>query len=972
MSMVMDFDQSFTGPVDWSFPSPNATPNHQSFGHDIFQTPKTTTLPSHFQDAFNTPQVQSFTTPRLQHAIATPQQGSRPQHYIPQPYAQPPSTSPQAQWHPHFAPEQVLPSNVPASQVQTPPPTRDSDARKVVHQPVAFGTPSTIATRRHMTPQRQVLDTREQTLQIQFPQVTQPFANTGPMTAPVRSTYQWQPSPVQVRQASTLEDPFMSNIPREMAWSFQGGDAFEGALQEQLSQTVSQSMASSVAPGTSLHATTMSSSIDPSLVYSSPVHLLPPVPARPRSAMPGAQSEQRRRVNAKHARTDTTSSGESASRPNLRRSNTTGSARSSNVPTDIFGRVLDVPRTASPLKRVGRTPLGSISEMSKQKHRSSVILTVDENGLARTETQDDSPTRSMRARYPGLFDSDSSDPEPDESPEPISRRSSFAFNKRDERKQKAPKLDPPIEKFEGLSIPRSSSSASLRGTVTPSRAAIAATAQLRRQSSLRRTSSLRRSQSRGQGASMDTCPMNVTDDQSWIATSPEKQQFEFAPVNTRRARPPRAVMQNTLDAHNRRWSMMSVEQQGSLQGDVFAGSSQSPTKKMRCLCGTANQDERNVLYSALDSFRQYRQLAHYNVTHIRRQAFYSLPSAHTDLLCEPPFLLPNTFLQADDAIDANADIADAILNVGVPAFGLSDDTSWHGSAKGHDVDKARSTIRQLYRDWCEEGQIEREACFRPIIDALHEHIPVPPVERGAVRVLVPGAGLGRLIFDLCLAGYAVEGNEISYHQLLASNYMLNYTEAAEQHTLYPWALAFSNHHNRSDQFRSVKIPDVHPATALEAEHLKQPSGVHYSQRMSMAAGDFCVIYRELGQSETFDAVTTCFFIDTAPNVINYVETVRHCLKPGGFWINLGPLLWHFDVPSTSAERSEVREPAGQGIGDPGSFELANDEVIALLAQFGFVVEKHEDRTAKPTGYIQDPRSMLQNVYKPVFWVARKL
>lgn len=40
-------------------------------------------------------------------------------------------------------------------------------------------------------------------------------------------------------------------------------------------------------------------------------------------------------------------------------------------------------------------------------------------------------------------------------------------------------------------------------------------------------------------------------------------------------------------------------------------------------------------------------------------------------------------------------------------------------------------------------------------------------------------------------------------------------------------------------------------------------------------------------SDSWDCVATCFFIDTAHNVIQYVETIWKILKPGGVWINLG-------------------------------------------------------------------------------------
>lgn len=165
-----------------------------------------------------------------------------------------------------------------------------------------------------------------------------------------------------------------------------------------------------------------------------------------------------------------------------------------------------------------------------------------------------------------------------------------------------------------------------------------------------------------------------------------------------------------------------------------------------------------------------------------------------DTLASPPFVLPQTFDAVDDAIDSNADIAEAILDVGLASFGIDpDDQSWKGAASANDMDKARSTIRQLYRDWSADGSPERHACFSPILDVLTELFTEMPAQRHRKHVLVPGAGLGRLVFELSKAGYSVEGNEISYHQLLASNYILNCIREAGQHVLSPWALSFSNH-----------------------------------------------------------------------------------------------------------------------------------------------------------------------------------
>jgi len=46
------------------------------------------------------------------------------------------------------------------------------------------------------------------------------------------------------------------------------------------------------------------------------------------------------------------------------------------------------------------------------------------------------------------------------------------------------------------------------------------------------------------------------------------------------------------------------------------------------------------------------------------------------------------------------------------------------------------------------------------------------------------------------------------------------------------------------------------------------------------AGSMCV-------SGQWSAVVTCFFIDTARNVVDYVKLIRRLLRPGGVWLNLG-------------------------------------------------------------------------------------
>ncbi|KAL9094194.1 MAG: hypothetical protein Q9165_003609 [Trypethelium subeluteriae] len=407
----------------------------------------------------------------------------------------------------------------------------------------------------------------------------------------------------------------------------------------------------------------------------------------------------------------------------------------------------------------------------------------------------------------------------------------------------------------------------------------------------------------------------------------------------------------------------------------------------------ADPEERRVLFAVLDSFRQYRRTAHYNVTHVRRQNFYALPSSQWELLASPPFSILDSFDAVDDAIDANAEIAEKVLEAGLAAYGLDTKATsskgfethgsgatqhgpspltakpaWHDTTTTRDLEKARSTIRQFYRDWSEEGSKERADSYEPIRLALSKYFKhISPSSRHQIQVLVPGAGLGRLVFDLVQDGYSAEGNEISYHQLLASHFILNCTTVAQEFALYPWALHFDNHLSREHQLQKVMIPDVHPANALY--EASQKHEVPASERMSMTAADFCVHYRSEGEENRFDAVTTVFFIDTAPNLLNYIETVQHCLKSGGIWINSGPLLWHSGKELRNDDDERTSEGRNLGIGEAGSVELTHGEVIKLLKHYGF--EIIDSRETAQTGYIDNPRSMQPHTFKPQHWIARK-
>lgn len=67
------------------------------------------------------------------------------------------------------------------------------------------------------------------------------------------------------------------------------------------------------------------------------------------------------------------------------------------------------------------------------------------------------------------------------------------------------------------------------------------------------------------------------------------------------------------------------------------------------------------------------------------------------------------------------------------------------------------------------------------------------------RVLVPGAGLGRLMVDVAALGMEAQGNEFSYFMLLAGSYILNHIACAGQWTVHPWMHGCLNHLSDEDQ-----------------------------------------------------------------------------------------------------------------------------------------------------------------------------
>lgn len=85
---------------------------------------------------------------------------------------------------------------------------------------------------------------------------------------------------------------------------------------------------------------------------------------------------------------------------------------------------------------------------------------------------------------------------------------------------------------------------------------------------------------------------------------------------------------------------------------------------------------------------------------------------------------------------------------------------------------------------------------------------------------------------------------------------------------------------------------------------------------------------------------------------NFSSAYFSILKPGGLWINLGPLLYHFSDHETE-----------------NSIEPSYEELVDIIKSVGFEILTNE--TNVKTKYTQNKLSMYHCTYNSIFLVCRK-
>jgi hypothetical protein len=161
-------------------------------------------------------------------------------------------------------------------------------------------------------------------------------------------------------------------------------------------------------------------------------------------------------------------------------------------------------------------------------------------------------------------------------------------------------------------------------------------------------------------------------------------------------------------------------------------------------------------------------------------------------------------------------------------------------------------------------------------------------------------------------------------------------------SIYPFVDSLSHHATTDDLQRKVTAPDIEPHASV-----------------LLVEGDFTTIFT--GQESQYDVIATHFFIDTARNLMSYFDTIERLLKPGGYWINFGPLLY----------------------GTGPFVQLSLDEILTVVEQMGFEFQDLNEQCGnltfegkkvrwKEAEYGFNVRALTKSAYKAQAWVARKL
>eukprot|EP01062_Namystynia_karyoxenos_P038686 TRINITY_DN28102_c0_g1_i1.p1 TRINITY_DN28102_c0_g1~~TRINITY_DN28102_c0_g1_i1.p1 ORF type:complete len:385 (+),score=62.38 TRINITY_DN28102_c0_g1_i1:75-1157(+) len=267
---------------------------------------------------------------------------------------------------------------------------------------------------------------------------------------------------------------------------------------------------------------------------------------------------------------------------------------------------------------------------------------------------------------------------------------------------------------------------------------------------------------------------------------------------------------------------------------------------------------------------RHRVMAEFNTFNAaRRQRWTRFP----ELVCS----MKDGEAALEEALQVNEAAAIALFSASAstPSAAFAAGTGWE------QYDDIAQLWDAMLRDWASEGAAVRSASYGPILRELSEATRRQQQSAGSVqRCVVVGSGCGRLAYEVARTGIQTDAVEPAGLMHAAAECMLQGRPLqVASLRFYPHLDRSSNHAGWASRMTLATAPDA----ALDPAAVTCVT-LHCTDLSSYAAVST--------RGEAADAVVTSFLLDALPDPVQAAADCASLLRPGGVWVNLGPLDYH--------------------------------------------------------------------------------
>ncbi|CAK9436107.1 uncharacterized protein LODBEIA_P06650 [Lodderomyces beijingensis] len=361
-----------------------------------------------------------------------------------------------------------------------------------------------------------------------------------------------------------------------------------------------------------------------------------------------------------------------------------------------------------------------------------------------------------------------------------------------------------------------------------------------------------------------------------------------------------------------------------------------------------SESQKIEILSAVKSLKNYKRSST-EVNERRRKLFGLLNSKQQKLAKDAGYL--EKLDSIDDGIASNYKLINDAADYTVKKYGISQDDfnllekqEKPSTASGSNY-RVIEALGHYTRDWT-PGHVGLE--LLPVFEYVASQLEllIEYQQKKDTALVFPGSGLGRLAYEFSKGGYgAVFAIESS--GLMNSLVDFNYSELPpttqkenQAYTIYPHIHTNSDFYNTQSQLRTFEYKPV--------------GSSHKPDALVNVNGDFLNFEIPARKKYKNIVVVSVFFLDTAENLIAYLDKISELSTPGdgverGYWINAGPLKY----------------------GSAAQVELNADELAFVRDNMGWVTASSVYSVYDPlslgnktglVGYLTDKESMWQGYY----------